>query len=52
MKQIIEKEYDKGLEGKIIYIGLAHCDKEVEIKWVEKTGMLIKINNYVPVFYL
>ena len=34
--QIIEKEYDKGLEGKIIYIGLAHCGKEVDVKWVEK----------------
>ena len=36
IEQIIEKEYDKGLEGKIIYIGLAHCGKEVVVSWKEK----------------
>ena len=35
-EQIVEKEYDKGLEGKIIYIGLAHCGKDADVKWVEK----------------
>ena len=34
--QIVEKEYDKGLEEKIIYIGLAHCGKEVVVSWKEK----------------
>ena len=36
IEQIVEKEYDKGLEGKIIYIGLAHCGKEVVVSWKEK----------------
>ena len=36
IEQIVEKEYDKGLEGKIIYIGLAHCGKDADVKWVEK----------------
>ena len=35
-EQIVEKEYDKGLEEKIIYIGLAHCGKEVVVSWKEK----------------
>ena len=36
VKQIIEKGYDKNLKGEIVYIGLAHCGKEVEVKWMEK----------------
>ena len=24
------------VEGEIVYIGLAHCGKEVEVKWIEK----------------
>ena len=36
VKQIIEKEYAKKLKGEIVYIGLAHCGKEVEVKWIEK----------------
>lgn len=34
--QIQEKKYDHELEGKIIHIGLAHCGKEVCMKWIEK----------------
>ena len=34
--QIRERQYDTELTGKVIYIGLAHYQKEVEIEWVEK----------------
>lgn len=34
--QIRERQYDIELTGKVIYIGLAHYQKEVEIEWVEK----------------
>ena len=36
VKQIKEKQYDAGLEGRIIYIGLAHHQKDVVIEWVTK----------------
>lgn len=31
--QIEEKRYGENLVDPVIYIGLAHCGKEVEIKW-------------------
>ncbi|MFQ6792935.1 MAG: AAA family ATPase [Thomasclavelia sp.] len=33
VKQIIEKRYDIGLVGKVIYIGLGHYHKQVKMKW-------------------
>jgi len=36
IQQIEEKKYDHELTGRIIYIGLAHCGKEVKMKWIEK----------------
>lgn len=35
MRQIKEKKYDKGINGKVICIGLAHCSKYVEMSWQE-----------------
>ena len=34
MKQIEDKHYDQKLTEKIIHIGLAHCRKDVMMKWV------------------
>lgn len=31
--QIIENEYDYGLTGKVLYIGLAHRGKETKVQW-------------------
>ena len=36
VKQIKEKQYDAGLDGKIIYIGLAHHQKDIAIEWITK----------------
>ena len=36
IQQIKENKYDYGLKGKVIYIGLAHHGKDVNIKWVER----------------
>ncbi len=36
IRQIKEKQYDVHLKGEVIYIGLAHHLKDVEIEWVEK----------------
>ena len=36
VKQIQEKQYDIGLGNDIVYIGMAHHHKDVEIVW-EKT---------------
>lgn len=36
IKQIEKQEYDYGLIGKVIYVGLAFCHKNVAIQWVEK----------------
>jgi len=36
IEQIKKKQYDEGLIGKVVYIGLAHHGKDVVIKWVEK----------------
>ena len=33
---MIRTERFKGLEEKIIYIRLAHCGKDADVKWVEK----------------
>ena len=33
--QIEDKKYDVGLSGKVIYIGLAHFQKEVAVEWHE-----------------
>ena len=35
IQQIKDNKYDYGLKGKVIYIGLAHHGKDVNIKWVE-----------------
>ena len=35
VEQIKERKYDIELRGKVIYIGLAHYQKEVEIEWQE-----------------
>ena len=31
--QIMENEYDHGLAGKVLYIGLAHKGKEAKVQW-------------------
>lgn len=36
IQQIIDKKYDSGLNGKVIYIGLAHYGKNVEMKWWDR----------------
>ena len=36
LQQIIDKHYDASLTGKIIHIALAHRNKDVMMKWVEK----------------
>ena len=33
VKQIEDKQYDDGLSGKVIYIGLVYCGKDVMMKW-------------------
>lgn len=37
VEQIINNYYDIGINGKIIYIGLAHRKKECEIVWQNKS---------------
>ena len=36
VEQIKDRKYDTEISGKIIYIGLAHYQKNVEIEWQEK----------------
>ena len=36
IQQIIDKKYDEGLVGKVVYIGLAHHKKDVVMKWEER----------------
>ena len=36
VQQIIDKKYDEGLIGKVVYIGLAHHKKAVVMKWTYK----------------
>lgn len=36
IQQIKDNKYDYGLKGKVIYIGLAHHGKDVNIKWENK----------------
>ncbi len=36
VEQIKDRKYDIELKGNVIYIGLAHYQKEVEIEWQEK----------------
>ena len=36
IEQIKERQYDIELNGKVIYIGLAHHGKDVVIKWIER----------------
>ncbi len=36
IQQIKDNKYDYGLKGKVIYIGLAHHGKDVNIKWEER----------------
>lgn len=36
VEQIREKQYDAGLQGKVIYIGLAHHGKDAIIEWQER----------------
>ena len=36
VEQIKDRKYDTEISGKIIYIGLAHFQKNVEIEWQEK----------------
>ena len=36
VQQIIDKKYDEGLNGKVVYIGLAHHQKDVVMKWIYK----------------
>ncbi|NCC55264.1 MAG: hypothetical protein EOM11_07270, partial [Erysipelotrichia bacterium] len=38
IKQIMEKQYDMGLQGKVYYIGLAHRGKEVEVLYQERSS--------------
>lgn len=36
IQQIKDRRYDYDLKGKVIYIGLAHHGKDVDMKWIEK----------------
>ena len=36
IEQIKKNHYDQELQGKVIYIGLAHHGKDVVIKWVKR----------------
>lgn len=36
IRQIKEKKYDAGMIGDVLYVGLAHCGKNVEIRWEER----------------
>ena len=36
IQQIKTQKYDVHIEGKTIYIGLAHCGKNVFVEWAEK----------------
>lgn len=36
IQQIDVKQYDCGIEGRVIDIGLAHVGKEVKMQWIEK----------------
>ena len=36
IQQIIDKKYDEGLIGKVVYIGLSHYKKDVNMKWIYK----------------
>ncbi len=36
VEQIKEKQYDAELDGKVIYIGLAHHGKDAVVKWQER----------------
>ena len=36
LKQIKDNRYDYDLKGDIIHIALAHCKKDVEMKWIKK----------------
>ena len=36
IQQITDKKYDEGLIGKVVYIGLAHYKKDVDMKWIYK----------------
>ena len=35
IRQVKEKKYDAGITGEVLYVGLAHCGKNVEIRWEE-----------------
>lgn len=37
VNQIMEQKYDADLQGEIHYIGLAHCGKEAEMLWLDKS---------------
>ena len=36
IQQIQKSHYDANMSGKVIYIGLAHCGKDVFITWRNK----------------
>lgn len=36
IQQIDDKQYDCGIEGRVIDIELAHVGKEVKMQWIEK----------------
>ena len=36
VEQIRDRQYDIGIGGKVIYIGLAHHGKDAAIEWQEK----------------
>ena len=36
IQQIKDRRYDFDLKGKVIYIGLAHHGKDVDMKWIER----------------
>ena len=38
LQQIKDRKYDFGLRGKVIYIGLAHCGKDVVMKSLKMGG--------------
>lgn len=36
IEQIMRNHYDHEIKGEVIYIGIAHCGKEINVQWKEK----------------
>lgn len=35
LEQVREKHYDAEMKGRILYVGIAHCGKNAEIRWIK-----------------